>query len=192
MIAEKNWVPLIPKTKESTLLFLRNLFPLDLVEVNLQEKTTRFSPNATTLLRAEPKSWKWGSLSGGTQAELIGDRYFSFFHSWYLAANGKRIYVLGACTFNTSPPFTMKEISPYPILFKELYTAKACGIVGNPYGLKWAQNLEKVIFPCGFVETTLASGRKVFHLSCGENDNSIRIITFDKEALLKSLIPVQN
>ena len=190
-IPEKNWVPLVSNKESDTLRMIRNLFPTDLVEVDLQDGTPMFSDDWKDIPRKAPSHWKWGDLSGGTQAELVGNRYLSFFHSWFLGENGKRIYVMGACTFDVNPPFPLKEMSPYPILCKELYTAKPLGFVGNPYGTKWAENLEKVIFPCGFVTDTLPSGREVFHVSCGENDNSLRIMTLDKAALLKSLVTVK-
>lgn len=187
---EKNWVPLLSKEDTSTLVCVRNLFPIDTVQIDLDDQTVLFSSNNSEIKRSAPSSWKWGTLSGGTQAESLGDRYLCFFHSWFLEQNQKRTYVLGACTFDKKAPFAMKEISPYPILFKELYTAKALDLVGNPFGRKWAQNLQRVIFPCSFLEEKLPSGKELFHVSCGENDNSIRVITFDKEALLKSLIPL--
>jgi hypothetical protein len=33
-------------------------------------------------------------------------------------------------------------------------------------------------------------GQDLIHLSCGENDSAIKILTFDKEALLKTLKPI--
>jgi hypothetical protein len=42
------------------------------------------------------------------------------------------------------------------------------------------------VFPGGFVEREL-DGKKVIHLVCGENDCAVKVITFDKERLLKGL-----
>jgi hypothetical protein len=33
-------------------------------------------------------------------------------------------------------------------------------------------------------------GQDVVHVACGENDCAIKVVTFDKKALLKSLTPV--
>lgn len=189
---EKNWVPLVSSKTTDTLIFLRTLYPQNPVSVNLLSKQIQFTKDSSTIKMQAPKTWKWGSLSGGTQAELIDEStYLAFFHSWFGSKNGKRIYVMGACTFDKKSPYKMKTISPHPILFKKIYTARARNQIGEIFSRQWAQHIEKVIFPCGFVFETTPQGKELIHVSCGENDNSIRIVTFDKTALLQSLIPVQ-
>lgn len=188
---EKNWVPLIKPIASDTLICVRTLYPQDLVRINMRSKNIQFVGPKEGLKMSAPKTWKWGSLSGGTHAELIDGQFLSFFHSWFLAKNGKRIYVMGACTFDATYPHQLRAISPCPILFKNLYTARAQNKIGDIFSRKWASHIEKVIFPCGFVTKKKASGQTLIHLSCGENDNSIRIITLDKDKLLQSLIPVQ-
>ena len=188
---EKNWVPLIQPGSSNTLTCLRTLYPGTLATVDLMNQTFRCIDHPEGIKMKAPKSWKWGTLSGGTQAELVKGRFLSFFHSWFSADNGKRIYVMGACTFESTFPYRMTAISPHPILFKELYSARALNQIGDIFSQKWAAHIEKVIFPCGFVVQKTDSGRTLVHLSCGENDNSIRIITFDQEKLLASLIPVK-
>jgi hypothetical protein len=44
----------------------------------------------------------------------------------------------------------------------------------------------RCIFPSGFVLET-RNGQELIHVSCGENDSSVKILTMDKDALLKSL-----
>jgi predicted GH43/DUF377 family glycosyl hydrolase len=120
---------------------------------------------------------QWGEICGGTPPQKIGDQYLGFFHSHFTDFFGHLWYVMGAYTFSASPPFNLTAISQYPIMFKGIYEA----IPGNAAHLN-----KKVIFPCGFVIKE-ENGKEVIHLSCGENDAAIKILTLDKEQLLKSL-----
>jgi hypothetical protein len=84
---------------------------------------------------------------------------------------------MGAYTFNAAPPFNLTGISKYPILFKEIYE--------TPFA-NTACIEKRVIFPSGFVLEN-QNGRELIQLACGENDCGIKIVTIDKENLLKSL-----
>ena len=88
---------------------------------------------------------------------------------------------MGAYTFEATPPFRMTRISPHPILFTESYK--------SPHR-HTANRMVQCIFPSGFVAQN-QNGKDVFHVSCGENDSHIKILTFDKEGLLKTLKPVE-
>ncbi|MBX9744839.1 MAG: hypothetical protein K2X08_06490 [Chlamydiales bacterium] len=85
---------------------------------------------------------------------------------------------MGAYTFKAEPPFTITRMSPQPILFR--------GIFDTPIA-NTAQDWKRVIFPSGFV-LEKQQDRELIHLACGENDCAIKIVTFDKKALLDSLI----
>jgi hypothetical protein len=45
---------------------------------------------------------------------------------------------------------------------------------------------KRVIFPAGFAVEKRPEG-DLIHVSCGENDSGIKIVSFRKEALFKSL-----
>lgn len=120
----------------------------------------------------------WGEIRGGAPAQKIEDnKYLSFFHSSFQDRNGFFWYVMGAYTFETNPPFRINGISHYPILFK--------GIYDSPH-LNIADRRKRVIFPSGFT-VEKKENKEVIHVSCGENDSCIKIITLDKKKLLKSL-----
>ena len=86
-------------------------------------------------------------------------------------------YAMGAYTFETKAPYRITSISTAPILFKGIYDTP----VKNT-----ASSKKKSIYPAGI---TLAKedGKEVVHVSCGENDSTVKVITFYKEELLKSL-----
>ena len=88
---------------------------------------------------------------------------------------------MGALTFEAKPPFYIKRISRYPIIFRDCYTAhNECA---EPWG---GPNVKYVLFPGGFV-TEKVNDQGVIVLACGENDRAIRIVTMNKKKLLKNL-----
>lgn len=195
MLYEKNWIPLVPSCTEerkssSILTCVRSLYPLDLLYINLDTGSIEIAPKSPSP-RSAPPHWKWGAISGGTPAEIVDNVYLGFFHSWYRSKEGKRVYVMGAYTLDSTPPYRMRSMSPYPIVFKDLYQGKAQNLVGCVYFRAVAKGIDRVIFPMGFCVETKEDGIDLIHVACGENDNMIRIITFHKKELLKSLIKVK-
>ncbi len=179
---EKNWVPFAfsedlqnPKIYFEYYLAPRKLLRLESVEsgtISFLENTTSISPQRILYW---PRAW--GSPRGGTPAIKIGDEYLAFFHSSFRDREGLPWYVMGAYTFEANAPFRVTAISHYPILFQGIYTSPP---------LNTASPLLRCIFPCGFA-TEHRDGKDLIHLSCGENDSCIKIITLDQELLLKSL-----
>lgn len=186
---ERNWVPLISEDSDpKRLSFLYTLYPtvvgtMDLVKRKAPLVDQSFDPSS-------PSQWKWGSMCGGTHALLMGDCYVSFFHSHVTTKDDKRCYVMGASTFSKDPPHQLMAVSPYPIVFDGLYSSEVGGKIGPLGNPRWNAHLDRVIFPCGLVPDTDETGREVLHLSCGENDVGIRIVTIDKNKLFESLVPV--
>jgi len=119
----------------------------------------------------------WGQLRGGTAPRLIDGEYFSFFHSSFKDGQGIVWYIMGAYTFNPEPPFAITRISQYPLMFKSIYD--------TPF-LNTASPGKRVIFPGGFSHEKV-DGKELLHLVCGENDAGLKIITIDKDALLKTM-----
>ena len=115
----------------------------------------------------------WGVLRGGTPAQLVDGEYLAFFHSAFGDRKGIGWYVMGAYTFEATPPFRITSISPYPILFKDIYNSPLQN-TANPR--------IRCLYPAGFV-----CDQGLIHVSCGENDSAVKIITMDKKALLNSL-----
>ncbi len=172
---EKNWTPFSYKNGSGEeVYFIYTIDPYTVVKLENQRedplKNMHFGPNLAEI------SWAWGPPRGGTQAELVDGEYLTFFHSSFTDRIGKRWYVMGALTFEASPPFRVTRVSPYPLLFKGIYSSSH---------QKSSSKRLRCIFPSGFVQ----ENDKIL-VSCGENDSTVKIITFDSQALLKSLIRV--
>lgn len=123
----------------------------------------------------------WGEPLGGTSSRLVDGEYLSFFHSKFKSKEGNWWYVMGAYTFEAKPPFRITAVSTCPILFDGIYDTPA---------LNTASPDKYVIFPCGFA-VEKKEGKTLIHLGCGENDSAIKIVTMDKDELVKSLHKVQ-
>ncbi|MDP1608676.1 MAG: hypothetical protein Q8L98_05125 [Chlamydiales bacterium] len=179
---EKNWgsFEYTPKDKEPELIFEYQISPRTLFSLPDPTKNElKYLPLPREVAYCS-FSWpnKWGQIRGGTPAQKIGDEYLAFFHSAFTEKKGLVWYVMGAYTFKAEPPFTITRMSPYPILFRGIFDAP----IANT-----AQNWKRVIFPSGFV-VEKQQDRELIHLACGENDCAVKIVTFDKKALLDSLV----
>lgn len=82
--------------------------------------------------------WKWGQIRGGTPPVLVDDacgEYWTFFHSstpW--RADGKRVYHMGAYSFQSRPPFRVTRITTAPLLSGSRFD-------------RWAEGKPLVVFP---------------------------------------------
>lgn len=176
---EKNWTPFeYTENNKSEIYFEYYVNPHKIFKLPNPQKNNLLNLPFSNSTCYQKKIWPkfWGGLRGGTPAKKISDNeYLTFFHSSFKDKQKKGFawYVLGAYTFEAKPPFRITAISNYPILFKGLYD--------SPY-LNTGSPRKRVIFPCGFVVK-----ENLIHISCGENDSAVKIITLDKEKLLKSL-----
>jgi beta-1,4-mannooligosaccharide phosphorylase len=174
MRREKNWTPFSYKNHlllEYSQSPHRILFPL-------------FGSNSceTVAFTENSLPWIWGELRGGTPALIDNGEYLSFFHSSIdmpsLHSEGKSIahYFIGAYTFSSTPPFEMTKISPKPIIAKGFYS----GPMHQPY---WKP--VRVVFPGG-----LLIEDESIYITYGKQDHEVWIAKLDKNALLKSLVPI--
>jgi predicted GH43/DUF377 family glycosyl hydrolase len=83
-------------------------------------------------------------------------------------------YFMGAYTFEKTPPFSIRRMSPSPIIGKDFYH-------GEHYDYYWKP--VQVVFPGGYV----FDGDKIY-LAYGRQDHEIWIATIDKVQLLSSLV----
>jgi predicted GH43/DUF377 family glycosyl hydrolase len=175
---EKNWTPFSHKGE---IHFLYTINPQKILILPNPNKNL-LRPHRSAYLTQSPLAWpdKWGILRGGTPAKLVGEEYLAFFHSSFEDAKGIIWYIMGAYTFAAFSPFKITRISPHPILFKNIYDTPH-HMIANPK--------IRAIYPSGFILQE-RSGKELIHLSCGENDSGIKIISIDKNALLASLKPV--
>ncbi|MEN9343371.1 MAG: beta,4-mannooligosaccharide phosphorylase [Chlamydiota bacterium] len=171
---EKNWVPFTyQQGGKEEVYFLYTINPYNVLKWDKQQGLQEVSWDLPCI----DFPWVWGEPRGGTPAELVDGEYLTFFHSSFVDRNRKRWYVMGAFMFESKPPFRVTAVSPYPFLFK--------GIYSSPHAAGSSSRL-RCIFPSGLV----LEGKDKILVSCGENDAAVKIITFDKRALLNSLIKV--
>jgi predicted GH43/DUF377 family glycosyl hydrolase len=178
---EKNWVPFEYIENGIAQVYLGySINPHKVLKVEnpqVSALTHLMFPNFSTYNKLFWPS-VWGDyVKGGTPAKKVGDLYLSFFHTFFLDENNTAWYNMGAYTFEDTPPFRISAISNYPILYKGIY---------NTPPINTANPTKKVVFPGGFVEGKLGE-KEVFYLVCGENDCAVKLITIDKEVLLKGL-----
>lgn len=178
---EKNWTPFeyTDEANNTNIYFEYHRSPhkiLKLEDPTINQITHMNYTNAPPFQNLYwPK--EWGSPRGGTPAKLVDDQYLAFFHSGFKDDDGFVWYVMGAYTFENKPPFKITSISNAPILFD--------GIFSSPH-LNTSNPWVRAIYPAGFVVEN-KDGKDIIHVSCGENDSAVKIITLDKEKLLKSL-----
>ncbi len=184
---EKNWSPFeyVGADQKGHLFIEYQISPRKLLELpdpKVNEIKNLTLPQEVAYL---PLFWtkKWGTVRGGTPAQKIGNEYLGFFHSSFADKDkGLVWYVMGAYTFAAEPPFGITGISHYPILFRSIFE--------TPSVNKDLIN-KRVIFPSGFIMEK-KDGKELIQLACGENDSSIKIITLDKEKLIKSMNRFEN
>ncbi len=180
---EKNWAPFegILEDGSSSLQFEYSLHPRILLQVERGITGVSLTPflRPDSLL-VQKLGWpiSWGELRGGTPPRRVGDQFLGFFHSSFRDDKEMRWYLIGAYTFEDKPPFRITATSPHPIFFEGIYDSHAINSA--------APQRKKVLFPGSFV-TEERGGKRLIHLSCGENDAAIKIITIDQDALLSSL-----
>jgi hypothetical protein len=179
---EKNWVPFVCREDgEDKVYFEYGINPHKIMAMkkpseNLMDHLVY--PHEVSLQKMPWKA-KWGPIRGGTPARLVDGQYLAFFHTLFYEGK-KPWYVMGAYTFESKPPYRVTSISSAPILFKGIYDTPTKNT---------AHSNKKAIYPSGLALGN-EDGRDVLYVSCGENDCTVKIITFDKEALLKHLTPI--
>lgn len=173
---EKNWVPF---NYQDILLLAYSIAPHKVFLPLLGQNRCATIAESTMMNR-----WEWGILRGGTPALLIDkNHYLAFFHSSIpiatVQSNSQSMphYFMGAYLFDSHPPFSLRKMSPNPIVTKDFYT-------GESYPTWKPLN---VVFPCGFIFDT-----NYIWISYGRQDYEAWIVKLDKSALLKSLIPVES
>lgn len=167
---QKNWVPFV---WNDTLLYAYSIIPHEILYDQNQDGM------CSPLYATEAQNrWSWGPLRGGTPALLVDGEYLAFFHSSVYtsskASGGKKMwhYYMGAYTFSAEPPFEITKISQKPIVEKTFYTKSDFN--------------KRVIFPGGFVVM-----EDKIYFSYGKDDTQSWIGIIDKEALKRSLVPVE-
>lgn len=181
---EKNWVPFTRKESsgEEKIYFGYGINPhkiMGMKDPKSNQMDHPIFPHTASLQKTPWKEKKWGVLRGGTPARLVDGQYLAFFHTLFYE-NKRPWYAMGAYTFEANPPYRVTALSAAPIIFKGIYDTPA---------INTAHSKKKAIYPAGMAFGQ-EDGKDVIYLSCGENDSSVKILTFDKDALLQSLTPI--
>lgn len=116
--------------------------------------------------------WKYGWVRGGTPPVLVGDLYYTFFHSSMPWRGRYRRYYMGAIAFNSTPPFMPAFWTQEPLLI---------GSQNDP----WQQRKPLVVFPCGAVYE-----KERWLISMGINDLKCGWLELPHIELLRLLNPI--
>jgi predicted GH43/DUF377 family glycosyl hydrolase len=183
-LVEKNWVPFERwENNKPRLSFVYAVLPHKIMDIPFPKKNEVIhlvSPGDAALSKL-PWMQEWGHISGGTTARLIEGEYISFFHSFFQDDHGMRWYVMGAYTFEKDAPHKITSITPYPIVFPGIYDSQLTNT---------ADASKRVIYPAG-IAVEKKEKNYLLHVSCGENDCAIKIITIDYNRLKKNMKPLQ-
>lgn len=122
-------------------------------------------------------SWKlnWGTPRGGSSPVLVGDRWFSFFHSSIQHPTRRRRYMAGVYSFAAGGQHSPDKVSTGPIL------------TGSERdGFQWSRGVEEwepiVVFPAGAI---YEAGTWTF--SAGINDCRCGLFSISHDDLLKRM-----
>jgi len=175
---EKNWMPFEYPENGGSLHYIYSVAPYKVIKVDDAGRSLSFH-HCSIVSKDINLVWDrdmWGVIRGGTPARLVDDVYITFFHSMKFHIQKKcYYYLMGAYVFQAQPPFKILAMTPKPIVFDGMYSARR------------RIKILYALYPGGFA-IEKKDGKTLLHVACGENDTSVRIVTIDKDALLKSMV----
>lgn len=183
-LVEKNWVPFERwENDKPRLSFVYAMLPHKIIDVPTPKKNEviHLVSQGDSALTKLPWIQEWGHICGGTTARLLDNEYISFFHSNFQDDHGMRWYVMGAYTFERNAPHKITAITPYPIVFPGIYDSKL---------LNTADASKRVIYPAG-IAVEKKGKNHLLHVSCGENDCAVKVVTIDYNRLRKNMTSIQ-
>lgn len=121
---------------------------------------------------ADGVKWNYGIVRGGTPPVLVGDLYYTFFHSSLPWRGRFRRYYMGAIAFESTPPFKPVLWSHKPLLI---------GSQNDP----WHQKKPLVVFPCGAVMEN-----NTWLISLGVNDLKCAWVEIPHDDVIPLLAPI--
>jgi predicted GH43/DUF377 family glycosyl hydrolase len=163
--SEKNWIWFF---HEDQLHLIYMLHPHCVVRFDDQWRVTQIYETECPQI-----NWPWGGPRGGTPPILVGNEYWSFFHSsvdW--CEHGSRRYHMGAYAFECNPPFRITRFVRKPLLN---------GSIHDP----WSKGKPLVVFPCGAI---FRHGE--WFVTLGVNDLVCGWIKIPHDDLVAKTIPI--
>lgn len=162
---EKNWVPFVT---DGNLAFVYAMHPHHEILMIENERIvkTHASSGDWSL------HWGWGEPRGGTPPILVGDYFYSFFHSslphrTLPDGQKRRRYYMGAYKFKATPPYAIEGMSTKPILSGSMHDRR------NP-------GAPACVFPCGAL---LQNG--VWFVTLGVGDTACAWIEIPHDDLVR-------
>lgn len=177
---EKNWVPFAVSAGEVALIYSHDPWHVIVLDVDPASEARRF-------LRHHPGpalKWRHGQIRGGTPplpwadgrtTPPHGEQLISFFHSSAVVGS-RKLYMVGAVTFDRAAPHTPRAITRDPLLVAP-YRSGA-----HRFGWRFAGS---VVFPLG-----AERGEEGYRLLCGLDDGEIGSFVVPHAALAERLEPL--
>jgi FkbM family methyltransferase len=169
---EKNWVPWVIDPKTVGLIYSHD--PWDVLILDLDDGGRS---RLGAVYRSPPIEWSYGTIRGGTPpVRFDAEHLVTFFHSAEVCGS-RRVYSVGACVFQSRPPFAPKLMTCDPLLVAPYRT----GV--HRFGWRFAAS---VVFPMG--AEPVSNG---YRLLCGRDDGEIATFDVLTEELESRLAPAQ-
>lgn len=169
---EKNWVPFVVSDTEVALIYSHDPWHVIVLDVDPATEARRFKGHhAGPVLK-----WRYGQIRGGTPPIAFDDeRLITFFHS-SLVVGSRKLYMVGACTFDRAAPHTPRAITRDPLLVAPYHSG------AHRFGWRFAGS---VVFPLG-----AERGGAGYRLLSGLDDGEIGSFAIPHEALAERLEPL--
>jgi len=183
-VTEKNWTPFNFDNKR--LFFIQQFNPLKILELINNEHVMVYSiKREKNPMLVDLWEKNWGEIRGGSPALLDkNEGYLAFFHS-SITKDNTSLYTFGAIIFSATPPFNIKKISKFPIITKEMYSTP----ISYHSLLSKSSKRFYVTWPAGYIIDQI-NNKTYYHVICGENESMIKILTINKEELLKNMYEI--
>jgi predicted GH43/DUF377 family glycosyl hydrolase len=170
---EKNWVPFVTRENQIALIYQHAPWTILLLKVEPAEATPEF----ITYYAGNELLWDYGEIRGGTSPIKYSDKEnITFYHSSQVIGS-RMIYMVGACVFSNTPPYTPTLMTLEPLLiapYKSIAARFGWGILAS------------VIFPLGAKHQ---DGK--YKITAGIDDGEIGIFTISESELKNRLAPIQ-
>ena len=139
-----------------------------------------YSSSMSDMVSVHIDKWvaQFGDIRGGTSAAMLPDTgaYLTFFHSKRrLKGRARATYFVGAYTFLPTPPFSVLQISPAPIIGKGFYSGRFA-----------PQPFDYIIYPTSFV---MSEDQATLKLYFGRQDEETWYSILNVTHLRHSLVP---
>lgn len=169
---EKNWVPFVIDEGRVGLVYSHDPWHVIELSVAADSDERRFVGHHS----GPALKWRHGHVRGGTTPLPWGpDRWISFFHASEVVGS-RKMYTVGACTFDRQAPFAPRSITREPLVVAPYHSG------AHRFGWAFAGS---VVFPLGAMATP--QGHR---LLCGLDDGEIGSFDIRSGELQERLDPI--